>query len=182
MSDAVVAKRYAKALFEIASEQGRISEVEAELKAVVEALKANPDIYKVIKNPTVEASAKKDILKQCFEAAVSEPVLNMLNLLIDRRREEALEFVVLDYVKIAGEALGQADGTVFTPVELSEAELSSIAAAFGELTGKQIRVKSVIDKSLLGGIQVRIGDRLYDGSLAGKLNRLQKMLNESQAL
>lgn len=108
--------------------------------------------------------------------------MNTLQLLIERRREEALEAFVKAYVKIANDALGQANATVYTPVKLSEAELNDIAATFGKLTGKQIRVESVIDKSLLGGIQVRIGDRLYDGSLSGKLKRLERTLNQSQAL
>lgn len=180
--DTVVAKRYAKALFEVAKEQNRIAEVEEELKAVIGALKDNADLYKLIKHPSIEASVKSGLLKQIFESAVSQPVFNALRLLIDRRREDVLEAFVNYYVNIANEALGQASGTVYTPAALSAEELTRIAATFSQLTGKQIRVESVIDKSLLGGIQVRIGDRLYDGSLSGKLGRLEKQLNQSQAL
>ncbi|WP_086626415.1 ATP synthase F1 subunit delta, partial [Escherichia coli] len=71
---------------------------------------------------------------------------------------------------------------VYTPVALSEQELQQVASTFSTLTSKQIRVESVIDKSLLGGLQIRVGDRLYDGSLSGKLKRLERTLNQSQAL
>ncbi|UUZ82583.1 F0F1 ATP synthase subunit delta [Paenibacillus sp. P26] len=180
--DTTAAKRYAKALFEVAKEQNRVAEVEQELKAVIGALKEHEDLFKLIKHPSIESSAKTEMLKRIFESAVSQPVFNTLKLLIDRRREDVLEAFVEYYVNIANEALGQASATVYSPATLSESELSRIGATFSQLTGKQIRVESVIDKSLLGGIQVRIGDRLYDGDLSGKLARLQKQLNQSQAL
>jgi F-type H+-transporting ATPase subunit delta len=180
--DTVVAKRYAKALFEIAQEQNRIAEVEAELKAVVSVLNQNDDFAKLLKHPGIGAESKKALLKNIFESQLSEMTFNTLLLLIERGREDLLESLVSYFVKITSEALGQAQATVYTPVELSGAELSNIAAKFSALTGKQIRVEPVLDKSLLGGIRVRIGDRLYDGSLSGKLERLKKTLNQSQAL
>lgn len=180
--DTIVAKRYAKALYEVAREQNQVAEIEQELKAVLGSLKDNPDLYKLIKHPSIEASVKKGLLERIFASVVSKPVFNTLQLLIDRGREDVLEAFVNDYVNIASEALGQASAIVYTPVALPETELARISATFSQVTGKQIRVESVIDKSLLGGIKVRIGDRLYDGSLSGKLARLEKQLNQSQAL
>ncbi|MCP3775317.1 F0F1 ATP synthase subunit delta [Paenibacillus sp. MZ04-78.2] len=180
--DLIAAKRYAKALFDVARESDRVAQVEQELEKVIAVLNENPDLFKLIKHPGIEADVKIGLLKQIFDADVSEVVINTLKLLIQRRREDSLEAFVAAYSKIAGDALGQANATVYTPVELSETELGTIAETFGKLTGKQIRVESVLDKRLLGGIQVRIGDRLYDGSLAGKLERLHKTLNQSQAL
>lgn len=180
--DTIVAKRYAKALFELAQEQQNVAQVEQELKAVLSVMQQNVDFYKLIKHPGIGNSAKQGLLKTVFEGQISEVVLNSLMLLIEKGREELLEAFVDYFVRISSNALGQANATVSTPVELTEAELNSIAATFGKLTGKQIRVETVLDKSLLGGIQVRIGDRLYDGSLSGKLERLQKSLNQSQAL
>jgi len=180
--DTIVAKRYAKALFELAKEQSKIAEVEEELKSVLVILQQNPDFEKLIKHPGLGLDAKKALLKNVFEGKLSETSYNTLQLLVENGREELLNALVNYYVAIASEALGQAQATVYTPVELSEAELNHIAATFSKLTSKQIRVESVLDKSLLGGIQVRIGDRLYDGSLSGKLERLQKTLNQTQAL
>lgn len=180
--DTVVAKRYAKALFEIARDQNRISSIEEELQAVVSVLRSNEDFYKLIVHPGLTASAKNGILQQVFGAQLSETVLNTLMLLVDKGREELLEALVDYYTAIANESLGQARAIVYTPVALSEQELQHVASTFSTLTSKQIRVESVIDKSLLGGLQIRIGDRLYDGSLSGKLKRLERTLNQSQAL
>lgn len=176
MSDIVVAKRYAKALFEVAQEKGIISGVEEELKSVVGAIRDNADLQKFLNHPNIGASVKKDLLKQIFEGNVSEPVWNTLQILIDKGREGSLAQLVSDYVKIANDALGQANATVYTPFAISEAQQAEIAAQFGKLTNKTIRVETVIEPKLLGGIQVRIGDRLYDGSLSGRLNRLASSL------
>ncbi|MCR8632320.1 MULTISPECIES: F0F1 ATP synthase subunit delta [Paenibacillus] len=180
--DTVVAKRYARALFELAQEQNKIAAVEEELKAVVSVMQDNTDFEKLIKHPGLGAESKTALLKNVFESQLSEITFNTLLLLVEKGREDLLEALVNYYVTIASDALGQAQATVYTPVELSEADLSHISATFSNLTGKQIRVVSVLDKSLLGGIKVRIGDRLYDGSLSGKLERLEKTLNQTQAL
>ncbi|MCD1260895.1 F0F1 ATP synthase subunit delta [Paenibacillus athensensis] len=182
MSDIVVAKRYARALFEVAQERNIVSQVEEELKSVVSAIRDNADLQKFLNHPSIGASVKTDLLKQIFEGKVAEPVWNTLRILIDRGREAIIQALVTDYEKIANEALGQATATVYTPTALSDAQLADIAAHFSKITGKTIRTSVVIEPSLLGGIQVRIGDRLYDGSLAGRLNRLAKSLNQAQAL
>ncbi|SDE33808.1 F-type H+-transporting ATPase subunit delta [Paenibacillus sp. UNCCL117] len=180
--DTVVAKRYARALFEIAQEQNRVAQFEEELNAFLSALRQNADFNKLIVHPGLTVSAKQELLSNVFGGQLSDTVLNTLQLLVANGREELLESLVGYYAAIAGEALGQAKAIVYTPFALSEADEKQIASTFSTLTSKQIRVESVIDKSLLGGIQIRVGDRLYDGSLSGKLKRLEKALNQSQAL
>jgi F-type H+-transporting ATPase subunit delta len=182
MSDIVVAKRYARALFEVAQEKGLISKVEEELKSVASAIKDNADLQKFLSHPGVDASSKKDLLKQIFAGEVSEPVWNTLMVLIDKGREDMVSALVNDYVKIANEAQGLANATVYSAFALNDNQVAEIAAHFKQITGKTLRVETAIDPKLLGGIQVRIGDRLYDGSISGKLERLAKSLKQTQAL
>ncbi|MBD0384316.1 F0F1 ATP synthase subunit delta [Paenibacillus sedimenti] len=179
MSDIVVAKRYAKALFELASERGIIAQVEEDLKAVVDVVQNDADFQNFLKHPNIAVSEKTELLKKAFEGNVSETVLNTLQLLVSKRRESLLMSLYTDFVKIANEALGQASAIVYTPFALSEDKVQEVARHFGSVTGKKLRVQTVINPALLGGIQVRIGDRLYDGSLSGKLERLQKSLNQA---
>jgi F-type H+-transporting ATPase subunit delta len=182
MSDIVVAKRYARALFEVAQEKGLIAQVEEELKSVANAIKGNADLQKFLNHPSVDNAVKKDLLKQIFEGQVSEPVWNTLQVLIDKGREDIVPALVHDYVKIANEAQGLANAIVYSAFALSENQIAEIAAHFKQITGKTLRVETAIDPKLLGGIQVRIGDRLYDGSISGKLERLAKSLKQTQAL
>ncbi|WP_141506529.1 F0F1 ATP synthase subunit delta [Paenibacillus luteus] len=172
--DAVVAKRYAKALFEIAEKQQVVSEVEEQLKLIVQALEQNADIQKFLSLPSIDPERKVAVLKAAFGDRVSALVLNTIQILITRRRQGAIAEVYAAYTKVAGDALGQAHATVYAAKALSDDELAGVAAQFGQLTGKTIIAQQVVEPSLLGGVQVRIGDRLYDGSLSGKLERLQK--------
>jgi|HigsolmetaGSP11D_1036233.scaffolds.fasta_scaffold32214_2 F-type H+-transporting ATPase subunit delta len=180
--DTIVAKRYAKALFAVAQERSIIQQVEASLRTVVQAIDGNAELKKMLHHPAIAEETKLELLRNIFEGNIEEPVYNILRLLVERRREALLPALLQYYVGIADAALGQASAVVYSPFALTEAESREIAETFGRLTGKTIRTESVIDPSLLGGIQVRIGDRLYDGSLSGKLARLHKSLNETQAL
>lgn len=177
--ETIVAKRYAKALFEVARERGKIADVEQELQAIEQALSGNPDYLKLLEHPNIDASVKASMLKQVFEGKLSEELLNTLQLLVQRGRESILGDLVSFYSQIANDALGQAQAKVYTPAVLTEQESEQIAATFGQLTGKKIRIETIVDPSLLGGLQVRIGDRLYDGSLSGKLQRMEKALNQA---
>lgn len=180
--DIAVAKRYARALFDVARDQQKIDAVEKDLRLIVETEAASSDLRTLLEHPGIAPEVKKNVLAALFEGKVTDAVYNVLRLLVDRKREDILPHLLNDYVKIADEARGQATAVVSTPFPLTAEESQEIAAQFGKLTGKTIRVENVIDSSLLGGLQVRIGDKLYDGSLSGKLNRLRKSLIGSQAL
>ncbi|EGL13628.1 F0F1 ATP synthase subunit delta [Paenibacillus chitinolyticus] len=182
MSDIVVAKRYAKALFEAAKEQNTVAQVETELTEIVQTIQDHAELRSVLDHPNIDVPAKRQLLSNIFADRISPLVMNTIKLLIDRRRQSLLPIVLSDFVQISNESLGQADATIYTALPLSEVQVKEIADNFSRMTGKQIRVQTVVDPSLLGGITVRIGDRLYDGSLAGKLERLEKSLKQAQAM
>ncbi|NIK79411.1 F-type H+-transporting ATPase subunit delta [Paenibacillus castaneae] len=172
--DTVVAKRYAKALFELAEKQQAVAEVEGQLKLIVGVLEQDPEIEKFLSLPSIDPASKIAVLKAAFGDQVSALVLNTLEILITRRRQGDIADVYAAYTKVAGDSLGQAHATVYAAKALSDEELAGVAAQFGQVTGKTIIAQQIVEPSLLGGVQVRIGDRLYDGSLSGKLDRLQK--------
>ena len=171
--ETVAAKRYAKALYEIAAAESRTLEVEEELKALAAAFQAG-DIEPFLASPKITESAKWEAISNAIEGKLSKPVVSTVKLLVERGRIGLLPELVDAYVSISSEALGLANALVTTTYPLSEEEKQQVAAEFGALLNKKIRVENVIDKSLLGGMKVRIGDTLYDGSLAGKLERLEK--------
>lgn len=178
----IVAKRYAKALFEVAQAKGKTADAANDLRSVIEVLHGIPDLKKLIEHPKMDTSVKNDLLKQSFEGKVAEEVLNLLMLLVDRKRADIIEDVQKQYEKLASEALGHAIAIVYTPKALDDQDKARVAEQFGKLTGKTIEIDNVIDPSLLGGLKVRIGDKLFDGSLSSKLDKLQKSLISSQAL
>ncbi|AWB46275.1 F0F1 ATP synthase subunit delta [Paenibacillus sp. CAA11] len=172
--DTVVAKRYAKALYEIAAQEGRTLEVEQELKAAVQALTSDKSILNFISSPSVAESAKWQVIGGSLEGRLSAPVISLLKMLVSRGRTEILSELLDSYINISSAALGLANAVVYTTYALNEQEKQQVAEEFGALVQKKIRVENVVDTSLLGGMKVVIGDKLYDGSLAGKLERLEK--------
>lgn len=172
--ETIAAKRYAKALYEIAVGDDRVLEVEGELKALAEAFRAGVEVERFMTSPKVSDEAKWEAISRAIEGKLSKPVVSTVKLLVERGRIGLLPELADVYVSISSEALGLANALVTTTYPLNEEEKQQVAAEFGALLNKKIRVENVIDKSLLGGMKVRIGDTLYDGSLAGKLERLEK--------
>lgn len=179
--DLTAAKRYAKALYEAAKERHIVDQAIRDMRDASTVL-ADPDLLLVLTHPRIEASSKAELLRSAFEGKVSDIVLNTLFVLLDRKRVGLIPAVYEQFVKIADEAMGRAEAVVFSPLALSAQEAAAIEVSFTALTGRTIHVSNIIDESLLGGFKVRIGDKVYDGSLSGKLKRLEKELQASQAL
>lgn len=176
MSKGIVAKRYAVALFEIAKEQNTIGQIENELLDVKEVFTKNKELIDLLNHPKVTNDTKKSIIKGSF-ASVSQQVVNTLLLLVDRHRVDIVTDIVSYFVQKANEARGSEDAIVYSVRPLTENELSSINASFAKKIGKtSLRLQNVVDKSLLGGVKLRIGNRIYDGSVSGKLERIERQL------
>ncbi|MFC5531077.1 F0F1 ATP synthase subunit delta [Cohnella yongneupensis] len=175
----VVAKRYAKALFQLAQEQGLVAEVENKLSLIVSTIESDATIRAFLSAPNVTLAAKVAALKSAFDDKASSFVLNTVSLLIERGREGELGSVLEAYLQVAGNMLGRADAHVTSSKPLSEDEKKKLADKFGALLGKTVRVTNAVNPELLGGLTVRIGDTLYDGSLKGKLDRLDKALRNA---
>ncbi|RKP47310.1 F0F1 ATP synthase subunit delta [Cohnella endophytica] len=175
----VVAKRYAKALFQLAQAQNLVSETEIQLKLIVNVIEGDANIRAFLTAPNITLDTKLNTLRGSFGDKASPIVLNLISLLIERGREGELGAVLAAYLQVAGEVLGRADAVVTSSIALSELEKIKLADKFGALLGKTVRVVNEVDPNLLGGLTVRIGDTLYDGSLRGKLERLDKTLQSA---
>lgn len=175
--DTVVAKRYAKALFEVAEEQQQVVETEQQLGAFVQAVSGDADIRGFIYSRNVPESVKLQVLVESFTGKLSAPVLNTIKLLIQRGRADLFGALLDGYLAIQEEKLGIADAKVYSAYALSDGEKAVVAKQFGARVNKTIRVENVVDPELLGGLKVVIGDTMFDGSVAGRLERLEKSFN-----
>lgn len=170
-----IGKRYAKALFELAKEKDQLDQVEAELKAVIQMF-ADRKTSDFFLHPSISVQQKLEVLNKALSGKISDTLLDTLQLLVERRRESAIGAVSSMYTKLVDAYRGRATAIVYTPIPLSEQEHRQVAEFFSKETGKEIRVINEINKELLGGMQVRIGDRLYDSSLSSKLAEMKKIL------
>jgi F-type H+-transporting ATPase subunit delta len=172
----VAAKRYAKALFQLALEQGLVSETENQLKLIVSVVESDAEVRAFLTAPNITLDTKLKALQSAFNDKASAIVLSTVSLLIERGRQGELAAVLAAYLQVAGDVLNRAEAYVSSAKPLTEQEITQLTDKFGTLLGKTVRVTNTVNPELLGGMTVRIGDTLYDGSLRGKLERLEKSL------
>ncbi|KKB36530.1 F0F1 ATP synthase subunit delta [Bacillus thermotolerans] len=180
MSNSVAAKRYALALFELAKEQDQLQLVEEELRIVKSVFQDNKELLPFLQSPKQTIGAKKQLLETAF-VGTSKHVVNTMLLLVERHREAEITEVADAYIELANEERGIADAVVTTIRPLTEAEAAQISEQFAKKVGKtSLRIENIVDPSLLGGVKIRIGNRVFDGSLRGKLDRLENQLKAAQ--
>ena len=171
-----VSKRYALALFQLAQEQNQLDTVEAELRAVKQAFTDTPEILALLKNPKLSLEKKKEVVKEIF-AAFTPYVQHTLMLLVDRHRENEIVHMASDFVALTNEEKGIAEATVQSVRPLTTDEAEGISNVFAPKVGKKsLDIRNEVDSDLLGGLKIRIGNIIFDGSLQGKLERLKREL------
>ena len=171
-----VAKRYALALFQLAKENNQLQQYEIELREVKKALAENGDFKSLIKSPKLSSDKKKEMLKAVF-SETSMYVLNTLMLLSDAHREDEMEAVAESFIELVNDERGIAEATVYSTRPLTASESEAISSVFAKKVGKtSLNIENIIDSNILGGVKVRIGNRIFDGSLQGKLDRLKREL------
>ncbi|MDS9472272.1 F0F1 ATP synthase subunit delta [Sporosarcina pasteurii] len=179
MSKSIVANRYALALFNTAQEKGKVDKIQQELLEIKEVFQTNQELEELLHNPRLSIAEKKELLAQLFKKA-NQYVQNTLFLLLEKKRIDDIINFVDEFIKIANDAAGVADAKVYSTRELTKKEVQAISSTFAAKIGKQsLRIENIIDSSLIGGIRLQIGNRIYDSSLSGKLNRLQRDLIRS---
>lgn len=174
-----LAIKYAQALYELASEKSMLPQVEQQLFEVEQALAAYDDLAALLYHPRVDAQAKKTVITQVFGEDLADFVHNFLLLLVDKRRETVLPTIFTEFKKLLNEARNIIEADVVTALPLSEAEHHALAQKLGVVTNKNVVLKTKVDPGILGGVIVKIGDKLIDGSVARQLKTLKAALTNT---
>jgi len=177
MSNQVVANRYAVALFQLAKEKGTLEQVNNELKVVKEVLEQTKGFKSFLVHPKVEPSKKAELIKSSFSNAVGQLVLNMLLLLVERKRTDIITAMITKFETLSYEELNVALAKVYSTKPLSTEQEEQLSKSFAKKVSKsKLYIENIVDPSLIGGIKIRIGDRIYDGSVKGQLDKLSRQL------
>lgn len=180
MIDGLVAKRYAEALFNVANEKNLLDKVEQDLKVAAEILNNTEDLMTFLRHPQVDSQKKKNLIDSSFKDSIAVISKNFLFQLIDNHRIEFIEDILRIYVKLANDVRGVLDVEAVTAVPLDDSENGKVIQSLSGKFGKQIRLTNVIDPSVIGGMIVKIGDRIYDGSVNKQLKVLKRSLTASR--
>lgn len=170
------ARRYAKALLELAKEQKREEAVGAELSQLVNAF-VDPSVAKVMELPTLPLKVQKDVVGQLISTLSLHPLLShFLRVLAENDRLNMLGEIHNAYQSLLEQAMGKIRARVRSATPLSEEELRSLVDAFSRLTKKTVIPTVELDPDLLGGVVVELEGRVYDTSLKAQLRRMSEAL------
>lgn len=176
MSSPAAARRYAVAIFELASEKGMLEEISNELQVVKETFIQDPAYADFLENPRVTQEKKAASIEATFLSA-NDMVRSTLLLLLKRRRIDSIVLIADQYKKLADDQQKRGYAKVYTVKPLNEQEKARISEVFAKRVGKNtIFIENIIDSSLIGGMKIRIGDTIFDGSVRNQLNRLEHQL------
>lgn len=168
------ARRYAEAIFEIARESGQLNEWKSDLGKIVTLLES-PEVGALLENPKLHFETKVKFLKERL-ADIGPMALNFLQLLIARNRLSIAGEVYSQYHELVDSYQGIEHARVVTAVALSDDEKEKLKGTLRAMTGKEIVLTSEVDPGVLGGIVVRVGDKLINGSTLTRLLALKKEL------
>lgn len=174
-----IAKRYARAFFGIAGEDGQYEKYYNELTLFSSVIKENKDLKELLLNPVFDQAEKSAVIDSLLKKiTMSNVTANFLRLLVDKRRIGILPDIEGCYRKLMDDALRKIRVDVKTAFPLS-AELSEkLQKRMEELTGRKVEMAISEDTSLLGGVVVGVGDTLYDGSIKTQLHNIRNLLGE----
>ncbi len=169
------ARRYAESAFEIAGRDQAYDGWRRELDLAATVLE-DPAVGRGLSDPTVPTETREAALGAGLGRQVSGPVLNLLRLLIRRGRIEDLPRIASEFGRLDNTRLGITPARAVSAAPLEPAEVTALTARLEQMTGGRIELSQEVDPSLLGGLVVRVGDRLIDGSVRGRLERLRNQL------
>jgi ATP synthase F1 delta subunit len=169
---------YARALFEVATEHDSLDEIRDQLGAFADAMHANRQFAVFFFSPYFSAAEKKNGLRR----AVKDPnpeFENFLEALIERHRMPVIFRIRVEYEKLWDKANKRLPVSVKTAVPLDPATLESIGARIGEQTGEQVELTATVDPDIIGGIVLRVGNRIMDASIHSRLEQLRQVASQA---
>jgi F-type H+-transporting ATPase subunit delta len=170
------ARRYAEAAFEIAERDGSVDAWLAAL-AIAEERLTSPEAMRLLANPAIAAASRIEVLGRLLGDDVSGAPHNLLALMVRRGRFEQLPAVSREFRRLHLRREGIVEATVTTASGLGTADVEALRQRLETLTRKRVDLQQLVDPELLGGVSVRIGDHLIDGSVRGRLERLRTVLS-----
>jgi len=177
MAHAAAARRYAKALFSLAQDENRLSEVREELAQLGKLLADNAELRAVLFQPLHPAAERRAVLRAVSDALGASPLLhNFESFLVDQRRLVDWAEIEAEYGRLADAAAGLTKARVISAAPLSPAQRERLQQTLERKGGGPVQLALEVDPTLVGGVVAQVGDLVYDGSLRTQLRQLRASL------
>jgi F-type H+-transporting ATPase subunit delta len=165
---------YAKALLAHGNEIGKLDLLVEQLQAATVAIRDVAGFQALLESPRIAYEAKASILEKAFHGKLDQVLLNFLKLLVKKGRFDCIRAVASSAGKMQDEMAGRVQAILTSAAEVDENTKKNIADRLGAVLGKAVSLQSVVDPSIIGGFTVRVGDTVYDASLANQLAQVRK--------
>ncbi len=171
----LIEKRYAQALLELSA--GDVYNVKQEFSKLVGIYNSDTDFREFLLDPRIKLDNKQTLIKNVFSGELSKNMLNFLLLLISKQRISYIPQIFEQFVHLVDQMANVLDIKIITVEPLNEVQLNSIKEKFRKkYNASGVNFTETIDESLIGGIKVIIGDKVYDGSIKGRIESLTELV------
>jgi F-type H+-transporting ATPase subunit delta len=167
-----IARRYAEAAFEIAERDGSVEQWLDQLATVASAVGDSSVVYR-LEDPHVALETRAAALHKVIGPGMLPQLGNLIGLVLRRRRVDTLPRIAREYRRLYNRRAGIVEALATSALALDDAEVAALRSRLEKMTGGKVELETAVDPAILGGIQVRIGDTLFDGSVRGRLERLR---------
>jgi F-type H+-transporting ATPase subunit delta len=175
-----VAGRYASALFELANESSKVSDVEKDLATFQGLLDESPDLVRLVRSPVIAADDQLRAIAAIIDKAdIGGLAANFLKLVSSNRRLFVIQDIIKAYRAIAAKSRGEISAEVTSAAALNSEQIAALKETLKASMGKDVTLQSRVDPSLLGGLIVKLGSRMIDSSLKTKLQNIKVALTEA---
>lgn len=176
----LVSKTYGEALFDLALEDGTLTTIIDEVNVVKEAIKENPDLFKLLSHPKINKEEKISVIENIFKGRVSDSLVGFLVIIVQKDRYDDLNGIFEYFIAKVREYKNIGVASITSAVELTEEQKKQVEQKLLQTTKySQFELSFTVDKSLIGGLVIRIGDRVVDSSIKTKLQMLAKDLRNA---
>jgi len=169
------ARRYAEAAFQLADRDNALDRWNDDLHLAA-AVTADERVARIVNSPMTALSERENIVEGILASRISKPAFNLVRLLVQRGNLELLTPMAAEYQRLLNNRRGIVSALVTSAMPLTKDEDAAIRARVAQLTGTTVDVQTAVDPALIGGLTVKIGDRLIDASVRGRLERLREQL------
>lgn len=177
----LISKTYGTALFELAVEEKKVDQFLEEIIGIKEALGSNPELTNLMMHPKISKEEKIQVIENIFKNRISCELLGFLSLVITKDRCKELSTILTYFIDSVKELKGIGVAYVTTPLALQAEQKQQVERKLLDTTAYQeMEMNYLIDMTIIGGMIIRIGDRVVDGSVSTKLRELQKQLLKIQ--
>ncbi|MEW8972572.1 MAG: F0F1 ATP synthase subunit delta [Tissierellaceae bacterium] len=172
----LVANRYASSLFEAGLELEKIEDFYGELESVGKVFHNENKLFQILTHPRVSKNEKKSLIETIFEKKISKEMINFLYIIIDKRRESYLFEIIQEYKAIFNEFKEIVDVVAITAVPMDEQAKNKLSIVLKNKLNKNIQLSNEVDKSIIGGVLLKMNDKVVDSTLTSQLKSMEAVL------